>query len=64
MTVDGSGTGSVMRVRMSDLYLERAADLKNVVMVGQYGTWSAPTPDGSIEVPQDFFPEVTRFAEK
>jgi hypothetical protein len=53
-----------MRVRMSDLHLERAADLKNVVMVGQYGTWFAPTPDGSIEVPQDFFPEVTRFAEK
>jgi WD40 repeat protein len=44
---DISGTGLVMRFCPRDLRVERVADLKNVVMVGQYGTWFAPTPDGS-----------------
>ena len=40
-------------VRMSDLRVERVADLKNVVMVGQYGSWLAPTPDGSFMLLRD-----------
>jgi serine/threonine protein kinase len=50
---NGSGTGAVMRVRMSDLHVERVADLKNVVMVGQYRSWLAPTPDGSVMLLRD-----------
>ena len=50
---DGSGTGALMRVRMSDLHVERVADLKNVVTVGQYGSWLAPTPDGSFMLLRD-----------
>jgi serine/threonine protein kinase len=43
----------VMRVRMSDLHVERVADLKDLVMVGQYRTWFAPTPDGSFMLLRD-----------
>jgi len=50
---DASETGSVMRVRISDLRVERVADLKNVVTVGQIGSWFAPTPDGSIMLLRD-----------
>ena len=40
--------GAVMRVRFSDRRDERAVDLKNVVTVGLFGAWFAPTPDGSV----------------
>jgi serine/threonine protein kinase/Tol biopolymer transport system component len=50
---EGSGTGSLMRIRMSDLHVERVVDMKNVVMVGQYNTWFAPTPDGSVMLLRD-----------
>ena len=50
---DMSGTGSVMRAHISDLHVERVADLKNVVTVGQYNTWLAPTPDGSVMLLRD-----------
>ena len=50
---DDSGTRSVSRIRMSDLHVERLVDLKGVVTVGQYGTWYAPTPDGSVMLLRD-----------
>jgi hypothetical protein len=50
---DMSGTRSVMRARVSDLHVERVADLKNVALVGQYGYWVAPTPDGSFMLLRD-----------
>jgi serine/threonine protein kinase/Tol biopolymer transport system component len=51
--LDYSGTGSIMRVRLSNLHVERVADLKNTVMGGQYGSWFAPTPDGSFMLLRD-----------
>jgi len=32
---------------MSDLKVEKTLDLKNFVIVGFYGGWFAPAPDGS-----------------
>ena len=45
---DGSGAGSVLRIRMSDRHIERLVDLKNVVTVGLFNSWYSPTPDGSV----------------
>ena len=44
---DGSGTGAVLRIRLSDHKTERVVDLKNFVTVGFYGGWFAVAPDDS-----------------
>ena len=44
---DVSGTGALLRVRISDHQIERAVDLKNFVMTGAYGSWFSLAPDGS-----------------
>jgi Tol biopolymer transport system component len=44
---DGSGTGAVIRIRLSDHKTERVVDLKNFATVGFYGNWFAVAPDGS-----------------
>jgi serine/threonine protein kinase/Tol biopolymer transport system component len=44
---DASGTGALMRVRLSDRKIEKAVDLKNFVTTGFYGVWFASAPDGS-----------------
>jgi hypothetical protein len=41
---DGSGTGAVIRIRLSDLKTERVVDLKNFATVGYYGCWFAVAP--------------------
>ena len=44
---DGSGTGAVIRIRLSDHKTERIVDLKNFATVGFYGSWFAVAPDDS-----------------
>ena len=44
---DSTGTGALMRLRLSDRQLEKILDLKNFVTVGAYGGWFATAPDGS-----------------
>jgi Tol biopolymer transport system component len=44
---DSSGTGALMRVRMSDRTIEKAVDLKSFITVGFYGGWFTAAPDGS-----------------
>ena len=44
---DGSGTGTIIRIRLSDHKTERVVDLKNFVPVGFYGSWFAVAPDDS-----------------
>jgi eukaryotic-like serine/threonine-protein kinase len=44
---DGSGTGAIIRIRLSDHKTERVVDLKNFVTVGYYGAWFAVAPDDS-----------------
>ena len=44
---DGSGTGAVIRIRLSDHKTERVVDLKNFATVGYYGFWFAVAPDDS-----------------
>jgi Tol biopolymer transport system component len=45
---DLSGDGSVMRLRLSDLKLEKAINLKGIALVGYYNVWFAPAPDNSV----------------
>jgi len=42
---DSSGTGIVIRIRLSDHKTERVVDLKNFSLVGHYGSWFAVAPD-------------------
>ena len=44
---DSSGTGTVIRIRLSDHKTERVVDLKNFVTVGFYSAWFAVAPDDS-----------------
>jgi hypothetical protein len=44
---DGSGTGAIIRIRLSAHKTERVVDLKNFVGVGYYGQWFAVAPDDS-----------------
>jgi serine/threonine protein kinase/Tol biopolymer transport system component len=45
---DWSGTGAVIRIRLSDHKTERVVDLKNFVTTGYYGSsWFAVAPDDS-----------------
>ena len=44
---DFSGTGAIIRIRLSDHKTERVVDLKNFVTVGSYGQWFAVAPDDS-----------------
>jgi Tol biopolymer transport system component len=44
---DASGTGALIRIRMSDHKTERVVDLKNFQTVGFYGQWFAVAPDDS-----------------
>jgi eukaryotic-like serine/threonine-protein kinase len=44
---DGSGTGAIIRIRLSDHKTERVVDLKNFATVGYYGNWFAVAPDDS-----------------
>ena len=44
---DSTGTGALVRLRLSDRHIEKVLDLKNFVTVGTYGGWFAPAPDGS-----------------
>ena len=44
---DGSGTGAIIRIRLSDHKTERVVDLKNFATVGFYGSWFAVAPDDS-----------------
>jgi len=44
---DASGTGAVIRIRLSDHKTERVVDLKNFVTVGYCGQWFAVAPDDS-----------------
>ena len=50
---DSSGNGSVMRVQIGDRHVERVVDTKNVVTTGRFGSWTAPTPDGSVLLLRD-----------
>jgi len=50
---DGSGSSSIMRVRLSDHRLEPVADLKKLVTVGRFNFWFAPTPAGSLLLLRD-----------
>ena len=50
---NGSGSSSIMRVRLSDHRLEPVADLKKLVTVGRFNFWFAPTPDGSLLLLRD-----------
>jgi eukaryotic-like serine/threonine-protein kinase len=45
--LDGSGTGAVIRIRVSDGTTERVLDLKNFVTTGNYGSWVDLAPDDS-----------------
>jgi Tol biopolymer transport system component len=45
---DSSGDGSVMRLRLSDLKLEKAINLKGIALAGYYNVWFAPAPDNSV----------------
>ncbi len=44
---DGSGTGAIIRIRLSDHRTERVVDLKNIATVGYYNAWFAVAPDDS-----------------
>jgi eukaryotic-like serine/threonine-protein kinase len=44
---DATGTGAVLKIRLSDHKVERIVDLKNVVTTGRYGFWLAVAPDDS-----------------
>ncbi len=44
---DSTGTGALVRLRLSDRQIEKVLDLKNFVTVGAYGGWFAPALDGS-----------------
>ncbi len=44
---DGSGTGAIIRIRLSDHKTERVVDLKDFATVGYYGSWFAVAPDDS-----------------
>jgi hypothetical protein len=45
--LDNTGTGAVLRFRLSNHKMERIVDLKNFVYTGYYGTWLAIAPDNS-----------------
>jgi len=45
---DSSGSGSIMRLRLSDLKLEKIINLKGIGLAGYYGGWFALAPDGSV----------------
>ena len=42
-----SGTGAVIKIRLSDRKTERVVDLKNFATTGYYRTWLGVTPDDS-----------------
>jgi serine/threonine protein kinase/Tol biopolymer transport system component len=44
---DDSGTGAIIRIRLSDHKTERVVDFKNFVTAGHYGQWFAVAPDDS-----------------
>ena len=44
---DASGTGAIIRIRLSDHKTERVVDLKNFATAGFYGFWLAVAPDDS-----------------
>ncbi len=44
---DGTGTGAIIRIRLSDHKTERVVDLKNFATAGFYGAWFAVAPDDS-----------------
>ncbi len=44
---DSSGTGSILRIRLSDHTTERIVDLKNFATTGYYSLWFAVAPDDS-----------------
>jgi serine/threonine protein kinase len=44
---DFSGTGAIIRIRLSDHKTERVVDLKNFATVGYYDGWFAVAPDDS-----------------
>jgi eukaryotic-like serine/threonine-protein kinase len=44
---DGSGTGAIIRIRLSDHKTERVVDLKNFATTGFFGQWFAVAPDDS-----------------
>ena len=44
---DESGTGAIIRIRLSDHKTERVVDLKNFATAGYYGAWFAVAPDDS-----------------
>ena len=44
---DGSGTGAIIRIRLSDHKTERVVDLKNFATAGFFGQWFAVAPDDS-----------------
>ncbi len=45
--LDGTGTGTVFRIHLSDGKAERVLDLKNFTQTGNYGSWLAIAPDDS-----------------
>ena len=44
---DSSGTGSILRIRLSDHAAERIVDVKSFATTGYYGYWFAVAPDDS-----------------
>ena len=44
---DASGTGAIIRIRLSDHKTERVVDLKNFATTGFFGQWFAVAPDDS-----------------
>ena len=44
---DGSGTGAIIRIRLSDHKMERVVDLKNFPPWAFTGQWFAVAPDDS-----------------
>jgi eukaryotic-like serine/threonine-protein kinase len=44
---DASGTGAIVRIRLSDHKTERVVDLKNFATTGFFGQWFAVAPDDS-----------------
>ncbi len=45
--IDFTGTGAILKIRLSDRKIERVADLKNFVSTGHYGPALALAPDDS-----------------
>jgi Tol biopolymer transport system component len=45
--LDGSGTGAIIRIRVSDLKLDQVVDLKNFAPTGRYNTSLSLMPDDS-----------------